>query len=145
MSDKWTGRFIALAEHIAGWSKDPSTKVGAVLVSPDRSRIVHGYNGFPRGVGDAEERYNNRDQKYKLTVHAELNAILNAGERLTGWTLYVTPLPPCNECAKAIIQAGIKTVVFQADALDPRLDAWREPWTVSMKMFDEAGVKVIHV
>jgi dCMP deaminase len=106
---KWHKRFMDLAEHVAQWSKDPSTKVGAVLVNYNRIVIGVGYNGFPRGVEDTEERYADRPTKYALVVHAEMNAIANATESVKGSTLYVT-LAPCNECMKMIAQHGITTI-----------------------------------
>jgi dCMP deaminase len=110
MSAKWDERFLALAEHVAQWSKDPSKKVGAVVVRPDRTMASIGFNGLPRGVSDSAERYEDRALKYPMIVHAELNAVLTAAEPLTGYTIYAA-LFPCNECAKAIIQAGIARVV----------------------------------
>lgn len=108
----WDNYFMDMAELVAEKSKDPSTKVGAVIV--DERNIVSGmgYNGFPRGVNDDPERYEHRPTKYKMVVHAELNAILNSTRQLVGHTLYVTH-PPCHECAKAIIQSGIKRVITQ--------------------------------
>jgi dCMP deaminase len=107
---KWHKRFMDLAWHVARWSKDPSTQVGAVLVNENRIVIGIGYNGFPRGVEDTEERYADRPTKYALVVHAEMNAIANATEDLQGSTLYVT-LAPCNECMKLVAQHGITTIV----------------------------------
>lgn len=130
----WHRRFLALADHVAQWSRDPSTKVGAVIVRPDRTIVSVGFNGFPRGVRDLLERYADRPTKYSMVVHAEANAILTAREPLHGYTLYST-LMTCNECAKLIIQAGISQVVA------PRPDADRyQP--VAMQMYEEAGVKV---
>ena len=101
--DKWDRRFLELAHHISTWSKDPSTQVGAVLVRDGNIVIGMGYNGFARGVYDTEERYSDRETKYKLVVHAEINAILMAGAAARGATLYVYPsfaLPPiCVDCA----------------------------------------------
>ena len=137
--DKWDTRFIALAALTASWSKDPSTKVGAVI-DKDRQVLSQGFNGFPRGVKDTKERYENREEKYRLVVHAEMNALLNAlynGTSVKGGTLYVVNLPVCHECAKAIIQAGIKTVIMQA-GMNER---WVKSWEVTKKMFDEAGVE----
>lgn len=146
---KWDLRFLDLAELIAGWSKDPSTKVGAVLVDPRTSLVVGlGYNGFPRGVEDTQERYDNRDLKYKLVVHAEVNAVLMAGEKAKGSTLYTWPsflLPPiCNECCKVAIQAGVGEIVgFEVDeaALSPHQLRWKDSILVSRQMCLEAGVK----
>jgi dCMP deaminase len=129
----WDKRFMDLAEHIAQWSKDPSTKVGAVLVNPYTKVVIGmGYNGFPRGVVDHEWRYTNRAVKYEYVVHAELNAILNATEKLDEAILYVT-LSPCNECAKAIIQSGITRVVYK----DYRDNEY------TSRMFKEAYVEMV--
>lgn len=135
---EWDLRFLALAEHVAAWSKDPSTKVGAVIVRPDRTIASVGYNGFPRGVRDDAERYADRRTKYPMTVHAELNAIVSAKEPLKGYTIYVAPLSPCAGCAGAIIQAGISRVV--AKCLQP--ERWRESFDHSSVMLSEAGLEV---
>lgn len=144
---KWDQRFLALAEHIATWSKDPSTKVGAVLTQGN-TVVGLGYNGFPRGVKDVDTRYADRDLKYKLVVHAEVNAILMAGEKAKGGTLYVVPsfMPPpiCAECCKLAIQAGVKEVVgYQVDEadLDERQLRWRDSILVSRQLCEEAGVR----
>ena len=105
-----------MAKLVASWSKDPSTQVGAVAVR-NRTVIAQGYNGFPRGCDDHELYYLNKAIKYKRIVHAEMNAIYNAcrtGVSLKGSTAYIHGLPCCHECAKAIIQVGIKTVVFRS-------------------------------
>jgi dCMP deaminase len=95
-----------------------------------------GYNGFPRGVADIYERYEDRETKYQMVVHAEINAILTAAEELRGYTLYVSPLHPCPQCAAAIIQTGISRVVSRENG---RPD-WTERLKVSQQMFKEAGV-----
>lgn len=136
----WDDRFLALADHIAGWSKDPSTKVGAVIVRPNRTIASVGYNGFPRGVNDDPERLNDRPVKYAMTVHAEANAILSADGRLDGCTLYVTPLHPCANCAALIIQSGITRVVARMPT-DPA--HWADSFSKAKIMFDEAGIEVI--
>lgn len=138
-SDKWDARFLDHARHVAGWSKDPSTKVGATIVRPDRSIASVGYNGFPRKVDDSEDRYLNKPVKYAFVVHAEANAILAAKEDLSDSTLYCT-LFPCNECAKLIIQSGIRTVVVPRQE-DP--DHWTESMNYSRQMFVESGVVVL--
>lgn len=146
MYDHWDIRFLKLAEHISTWSKDPSTKVGAVIV--DSNCIVKGigYNGFPRGVRDLEERYNDREKKYKLVVHAELNAILNSKEIPDFCSIYIFPtimVPACcPECAKAIIQAGIYRIV-QWDG--ETAERWKESVSYSELMFREAGVDVVKI
>lgn len=137
---KWDGRMIVLAQHIAQWSKDPSTKVGAVIVD-DKNRVVgHGYNGFPRGVEDDPELLENRTAKYPRTVHAELNAILNARGSVEGCTLYVT-MGPCAECAKAIIQSGISRVVISREASEAS-DRWSDSQKVGWDMMDQPGISV---
>lgn len=135
---KWDRRFLELAAHVAGWSKDPSTKVGAVIVRPDRTIVSLGFNGFPRGVQDLDERYAERQTKYSLIVHGELNAILTAREPLHGTTLYTWPFCPCSDCAKLVIQAGVKRVV--APVSDN--SRWVESFKLTMLMFQEAGVQL---
>ena len=110
MMDKWDRRFYRMAMEVATWSKDPDERVGCVLVSPDRRRQSCGYNGLPAGVEDTARRLTDSELKNRLSIHAELNAILNARTDLTGWTLYVTK-SPCLGCAGAAVQAGIKRVV----------------------------------
>ena len=111
MSDKWDMRFIDLAATVAQWSKDPSTKVGAVIVD-DKKRVVSlGFNGFPRGANDSVLVHISREVKLKQIIHAEMNAILFAKQDLTGHTIYVSPMAPCAQCASAIIQSGISRVV----------------------------------
>jgi len=134
----WRERFVDLARHFAGWSKDPSTKVGAVIVNDNRQVLGHGYNGFPRGVEDSPERLNDRPTKYKYVVHAELNAILNTGTpwQLEDSTLYCTHVP-CSSCAKAIIQAGIAQVYVPKGS---HLHQWAEDQEIAVDMLLEAGI-----
>ena len=141
--DKWDNRYLALAKEVATWSKDPSTQVGAVTVGAKKEVLSQGFNGFPRGIKDTPERYNHRETKYKFVVHAEMNAIYNAtysGTSLDGATLYTYGLPICSECAKGIIQVGIKKVVIEKSE---ELDNWNESLRLSREMFAEAGVKLI--
>jgi dCMP deaminase len=138
--DKWESRFLDLALFVAEWSKDPSTKVGAVLVRPDRTITAFGFNGFPRGVLDHPERYDDRPTKYAMLVHAELNALLSSRESLEGYTIYVTPLPPCSQCAAAIIQRGIRKVVVAMNKELPT--TWAKKWAMFSTMFREAGIAV---
>jgi dCMP deaminase len=136
--NRWDARFLGLAHEVARWSKDPSTKVGAVIVDDQRRVLALGYNGFPRGVNDDPDLLRDRNAKYARVVHAELNAILNAAapSLLTGATIYITH-QPCSECAKAIIQSGIRTVVTNAQGLA----RWGDSQLVAWEMFDEAGVQ----
>ena len=142
---KWDRRFLELAEHISHWSKDPSTKVGAVIVAPGNLVVGLGYNGFPRGVVDSDSRLNERETKYAMVVHAEANAILMAGDKAKGARLYVYPsftLPPiCSECCKLVIQSGITEVVgYEPDPNDERVQRWKKSIGVSEIMCKEAGV-----
>lgn len=139
MSEAWDRRFLELAAHVAGWSKDPSTQVGAVIVRPDRTVASVGYNGLPRGVADSDERLHTREIKYQITVHAEANAILSAHEPVRGYTLYVSPLHPCSNCAALIIQAGIRRVVALTSG-DPA--RWALNFALARAILEEAGVAV---
>jgi dCMP deaminase len=127
-----------LARHISAWSKDPSTQVGCVIVDPDRKVVGLGFNGFPRGVEDTWERYNDRLAKIPRVVHAEANAILNAGRDLAGCTAYVT-LHPCCECAKLLIQSGITVVYAPNDDLP---DRWKDSLSMAQEMLRESGVRL---
>ncbi|MBQ9465303.1 MAG: dCMP deaminase family protein, partial [Lachnospiraceae bacterium] len=136
--------FMGVAKLAGMRSKDPNTQVGACIVSDDNKILSIGYNGLPRGCSDDEFPWNRDNEdpyqnKYFYTTHSELNAILNyRGGSLEGAKLYVT-LFPCNECAKAIIQTGIRTVVYESDkyALTPSTRA-------SKRMFDAAGIRYYH-
>ena len=135
----WDKTFLNLCDEIAQRSKDPSTKVGACIVAPDRTIVSMGYNGFPRGCNDAQALYEDRHVKLMRTIHAEVNAIITARRDLTGCTLYVSPLHPCANCAAIIVQAGIKRVVYKASDEVPR---WADSFQNAATMFLEAGVKV---
>lgn len=136
----WDEYFMGVAQLSGMRSKDPSTQVGACIVSPTHKILSMGYNGLPTGCSDDEFPWAREggtlESKYAFVTHSELNAILNyRGGSLEGATIYVT-LFPCNECAKAIIQAGIRTVVYDSDKY-----AATEGTIASKKMFDAAGVK----
>ena len=132
---KWSERFLDLANHIATWSKDPTTQVGCVIVDKQNRIVSIGFNGFPRGVKDLVERYDDRPTKHLFLAHAERNALDNAPLSVEGCTLY-SPLLPCNECAKSIIQKGIKKVI----SYKPTADVPHFNWDVTKKMFREAGI-----
>ncbi len=134
----WDEYFMGVAKLAAQRSKDPSTQVGACIVSPENIIISTGYNGMPQGCDDNEFPWNRDGEvnKYPFVVHAELNAILNAnGRDLRGSRVYVA-LFPCNECAKAIIQSGVKEVVYLSDKY-----AGTPGNVASKRMLDAAGVK----
>src|SRR5215469_9249484 len=148
MSDRWHRRFLDLARLVSSWSKDPSTKCGAVIVRPDRTIASLGYNGFPRGCRDDQELYDDRPLKYERVVHAEMNAILSAAESLRGYTIYIWPpseAPTCNRCAAAVIQAGIRTVVWQIDLLSTAHSRWSDHPRAGTDMYREAGVEVVAI
>ncbi|MGD9639398.1 MAG: cytidine/deoxycytidylate deaminase family protein [Alphaproteobacteria bacterium] len=143
MDNKWHKRFLEAANLFASWSKDRSTKVGAVVVGSKKEIRAIGYNGFPRGVDDDIDARHERPIKYEYTEHAERNAIYNAcytGTSLDGCTIYVTHLP-CADCARAIIQSGIKTVVV--DSQNTLRKEWEEKNQVANIMFSESGVEVV--
>ncbi|MCD8519283.1 MAG: dCMP deaminase family protein [Erysipelotrichaceae bacterium] len=139
----WDDYFMGMAHLSAMRSKDPSTQVGACIVSPSKKVVGLGYNGFPTGINDDDfpwEKHDEYDQsKYAYVVHAELNAILNATTSLQGCSMYVS-LFPCNECAKAIIQSGIKTLIYESDKY-----ADTSAVLASKKMLNAAGVTCIQL
>ncbi len=137
MNTRWHTYFFNLCLVNASMSKDPSTKVGAVIVRPDKTVASMGMNGFARGCDDHPSLYADRDTKYARIIHGEMNAILTAKEPLTGYTLYVYPMPPCERCAAHVIQSGIKHVIAPPIK---ETDRWFESCTNARKMFDEAGV-----
>jgi dCMP deaminase len=141
----WDNRFMELAKTISTWSKDPSRKVGAVAIGDKGNVLAQGYNGFPRGVNDTDFRLKNRDLKLQLIVHAEMNVIYNAtynGVSLDGATLFVHGLPCCSDCAKGIIQVGIKRVVMPSPIGDSK---WQKSWELSEMMFNEANIEVSYI
>ncbi len=137
----WDYKFLDLAKTLAEWSKDPSTKVGAVAVK-DRRILGTGYNGFPHGISDLPGRLQDRQEKLLRTVHAEANIIAHAarhGVVLEGSTVYVWPFLPCSNCCTLLIQAGVRRVV--APDL-PIPDRWEESFNLSRSMFNEAKVEL---
>lgn len=136
---KWDLRFLEMAKHPKSWSKDPSTQVGALLVSPDRREIIAGYNGFPTRLSDDAALYADRETKYSRILHAEENAVINARRNLEGYTLY-SPVPPCTHCALVAIQAGIHACVVETPSEDI-LSRWGDSIMNAVALFEEAGVK----
>lgn len=138
---QWDDRFLDLAKQIGSWSKD-RTKIGAVIVDDNKRILTQGYNGFPRGIEDHPSRLDDRGIKLKYVVHAEMNCIYNAchhGVSLNGSTLYVAGLPTCSDCAKGVIQAGIKRVVMKFN-FGLLTGPWGESWMTSQQMLSEANV-----
>lgn len=146
---RWDRHFLELASIVGTMSKDPSTRVGAVLTNGERQIVGTGFNGFPRGILDQPHRLEDREVKLALTVHAETNALLAAarnGIRTKGCTLYVVAVrggvvwggPPCTSCTLAIIQAGIQTVVAHEPLGVP--PEWSDNLVQSRQLLWEAGV-----
>lgn len=150
MTERWDNHFLELALQHARMSKDPSTRVGAVIVGSDREIVSTGFNGFPRGIADTAERLNDQAMKLRLVVHAEMNAILNAariGVRLKGLTLYLTATddsgqvwggPPCTRCTVEIIQAGIVEIVSRP--IKPVPSRWHDDIAFAGTLLGEAGI-----
>ena len=142
-ADRWLSNYLGLAKHIAGWSKDPSTKCGAVAVGKHGQILSQGYNGFPRGVSDHNERLNDREQKYKFTIHAEMNCIFNAsltGVSLEGSSLYVYGLPVCDNCAKGVVQVGFNRVFMCYPEVMEERKEWIDSYRTSRQMFVESKI-----
>lgn len=146
MKTTWDQKFLILSVEIANlWSKDESTKVGCVIVGPNREIRTTGYNGMPRGVNDDVPARHARPDKYKWFEHAERNAIYNAarmGNALDGCTLYCT-LPSCDNCCRAIIQSGIVRAVFIPAPTD--FERWKDSFEVGSIMLGEAGIRVDYI
>ena len=137
---KWDNRFLDLCRHVSEWSKDPSTKVGAVITN-GKHIVSLGYNGLPSKIYDDPSILENREQKYKFIIHAEMNAILAAERPIAGSTLYTFPFLPCTNCASMCIQAGISRVVSRP-CVDNR---WKDRLIESKKMFKRAGIEVVEL
>lgn len=138
MTDKWLKRFMAMAEMVSTWSKDPSTQVGAVIINDNRVILGTGYNGFARGVADYPYRYADRAVKYPMVIHAEINAVLNSNGSVKNGILFTYPFPCCAPCSALMIQAGIQQVVSPKHIPE----RWKESVDIGMKMYKEAGVEI---
>jgi dCMP deaminase len=151
-SRTWDRRYLELAQLVASWSKDPSTHVGAVIVRPDLTIASTGFNGFPRRMDDKAEWYEDREVKYSRIIHAEINALVHALERVAGYTLYTWPMLPCDRCAVQVIQAGIGRVVapmprttLGLSVQERALHRWQVQVDTSCNYFAECGIPVHHV
>lgn len=145
-SYKWHQRFAQLAQEVSTWSKDPSTKVGCILVR-DKKVVSTGYNGLPRSISDSFERLNDRSIKYEITIHAEQNAVISAalhGVSTVGCAAYVT-FNPCSRCSAVLINAGIETVYVSGYSDIP--ERWVDNFIIGAKLLEEAGIplKIIDV
>jgi len=139
--EKWDERFFQVAKDVASWSPDPSSKIGAIFVSQENLPLSWGWNAFPRKVNSIKEDEVDRETKYKYVIHAEANAIYNAtrnGICLKNSRLYVYGIPPCLECAKAIIQVGtIRVITLAKKNIDSK---WSESYNDSMRLFREVMI-----
>lgn len=151
ISSRWDNYYLQQALLASSMSKDPSTKVGAIIVGPERESLISGFNGFPRLIHDTPERLNNRELKYKLVVHAEENVLLVAakcGVNISGCSLYYAAQDlqgnlvwggaPCIRCTVSLIQAGIKEVVTYKAQI---LDRWSEDMELARDILFEANIK----
>lgn len=138
---KWDQRYLEMCDLIASWSKDPSSKFGAVVVDKQNRVVSLGFNGFASGFEDTSERWNNREFKYRHVIHAEEQAILHAKQDLSECKIYVQ-MCPCSSCMSKIAQSGIKTVICR-EASEDYLSRWsiEEPLQVAK----ECGVEVVQV
>lgn len=139
--NKWDERWLDIAQHYSTFSKDPSSQIGAIAVSPSNIQISAGWNGLPRGIEDTKERLTDRAEKYKYVVHAEKNLIYNAsynGICLKDCSLYVYGIPVCSQCALGIIQVGIKRVLMRLQ--DNISDHWWESFGLTADLFDEVNI-----
>jgi len=140
----WDEFYVELCYHIATKSKDRSTKLGVVIVGPNNEVLSIGFNGFPRGVDDNEERYHERPLKYKITEHAERNAIYNAARRgisLEGSTMYMPYDPtPCTDCTRGIIQVGIERLVGTNIPFPGKGTLWEEDMEIASELLAQSQV-----
>lgn len=144
-TDKWDRRFLMLAAHIAGWSKDPSTKVGSVIVGADKSIIACGFNGFPQDMRDDEAMYANREMKLRRVIHAEMNALQYIrGADLRDATIYTYPFMPCDRCAMHLIQAKLRRFVYPK-ATPEQLDRWGLAFVHTLRAFREVGAMPVEI
>lgn len=140
LSEKWFKRYLDIARNVALWSKDPNKKIGSIIVNENGNIVSQGYNGFPRNIKD-DDRYNDKNIKNIYVVHAEVNAILNAlynGASVKNCSIFISGLPVCHDCAKVIIQSGIKNVI-----IDTKLNvesSWYQSNLDAIDMFNEAHI-----
>jgi|SRR6478609_1572785 len=140
----WDEYFLDIAKTVSKKSKDPSTKVGAVIVRPDKTVASTGFNGFPRNIIDLEERYNDREMKLKIIQHAEVNASIFAKESIEGYTLYTWPFMPCDRCMLQMIQHGIKRIVFPTPTPEQAV-RWAPAFEISKRYAAEAWVDLTEI
>lgn len=139
---KWERRYLDLAKLISTWSKDPSTKVGAVIIGPDRAVISIGFNGFPRKMPDTPDLYLNRDEKYSRIIHGEINALLQVkGGVPKGSTLYTYPFMPCDRCVVQFLQAGVMSYVAPMTTPEQQ-ERWGASFERTTRYIRECGAEL---
>ena len=144
---EWTEYFLNIAEQVKQKSKDQSTQIGAVIVGEDKEVLSTGYNSFPRGLDDSLPERQERPEKYFWMEHAERNAIYNAariGVSLKNSTIYLTSGLPCMDCARVIVNSGIKTVYCKQVCTTKNRDKWDESQKKSLELLGECDVDVIY-
>ena len=144
MITDWDIWFLKQAKNWSEKSKDPSTKIGAIIADPFKRLVSASYNGFARQVRDLDERLEDRETKYQMTIHGELNAILFANRDLHGCTIYTYPFQPCSPCAACIIQVGITRVVSLPASMEV-LERWGDSFELANRQFGEAEVVMEYV
>lgn len=142
--NKWDVRFLRLAKFVSSWSKDPSTKAGAVIVRPDRSVVSMGFNGFARTMEDNPERYLDREEKYSRIIHCEVNALIQARTGVQGCSLYTWPFMCCDRCVVQMLQAGIVKFVYP-QATSDALTRWSEAFKKTESFMAESRVSYIEL
>jgi dCMP deaminase len=138
MNEKWDRRFLEMAKLVSTWSKDPSTKTGAVIVRPDKTIVSVGFNGFPKAMRDNLDWYANREEKYSRIVHCEVNAVLHSFESLKGYMLYTYPFASCDRCVVQMLQAGIDRFVFPVPTADA-ISRWGDAFDKTKKYIVQCG------
>lgn len=142
---QWLNHFIDMAKLISTMSKDPSKKIGVVIVDAHNRIVSTGFNGFPRGIEDSQERLENKDYKRAITLHAEENAILYAKQDLTGCDMYIYGLPPCSHCAAMIIQSGIRNIYYRIPDEYEISDHWKENLAIAETILNEVGINLLNI
>lgn len=139
-------KYMAMADAVALiFSKDRSSQIGAVIVSPRNKVLSIGYNGFVRGADDDHEAHHQRPEKYFHTEHAERNALYNAAQDLSGARIYISGMPPCADCARGIIQSEIRQVILRRWDESVIPTRWADSYAASRAMLDRAGVEILTV
>jgi len=139
----WDLRMLAAAKLFSSWSKDPSTRVGALLVDSSRRFVSMGYNGFAAGLDDSVDRLSNREYKYGCVLHAEENVFFNATAPLFGTTLYTYPMPPCSKCTAAAIQVGVIRIVSVSGHYRTLSSDWKEKLEWAREMCEQVSIPIV--